>query len=54
MNAPAPIAAATCRFALEGESGGPLCHCAGVSEASVRGAIDFRGVSTIECGRGLA
>ncbi|MDH4410137.1 MAG: (2Fe-2S)-binding protein [Verrucomicrobiales bacterium] len=48
MNSPAPIAATTCRFALEGESGGPLCHCAGVSEASVRGAIDFRGVSTIE------
>lgn len=48
MNAPVSIAAPACRFAREGESGGLLCHCAGVTEATVRVAVDIHGVTTVE------
>ncbi|MCB1203840.1 MAG: (2Fe-2S)-binding protein [Verrucomicrobiae bacterium] len=48
MNAPVSAAASVCRFASKEGKDGPLCHCTGVSEAAVRGAIDFRGVSSVE------
>ncbi len=37
----------TCRFASAEAQGGPLCHCTGVTEASVRHAVSEGIVATV-------
>lgn len=48
MKTQSPPLIPTCRFAAGGASGGVLCHCTGVEEATVHEAVQSRLVQSVE------